>query len=488
MRTKARYMVIGTMLVILLIVEEVGEADTWITLDPPGAISTEPWGVEGSIVVGEYTDASYIHHGFIYDGTDYVTLDYPGATHTYARDIYGGIIVGGRIDSSGEHGFIYDGTDWTPLDYSGAWYSPAVGIHDDYIVGTYITDTRHGFLYHNGAWTMLDFPGAYQTELYDIDGANIVGSYNFYSGLIHYGYEGDNWATLNFPGASRTIATSIDGDNIVGSYVYGDDHGFLYNNGTWTTLDFPEAEATGVYGIDGRNIVGRYRDVSGIYHGFLYVNNEQPVADAGLDQTVYTFIGEVEVVLDGSGSYDLEDDELTYQWTWTVNGNTYNATGVSPTIELPVGEHTVTLTVNDGIEDSAPDEVIITVLEVIESERCWVFPPVIHRNRGASEILVVLRLPEGITKDQVALDEPLVLYPGGIEADRQNAIQWYKRKKVYTSVFAFFDKDALMLAVPDDGRVELEVYGQLNSGQYFYGNDTIRIISRGRWFSWWDFL
>ena len=35
-----------------------------------------------------------------------------------------------------------------------------------------------------------------------------------------------------------------------------------------------------------------------------------------------------------------------------------------------------------------------------------------------------------------------------------------------------------MDAVGDNGRVELQVVGNLGTGQYFYGTDTARIIGR----------
>jgi len=213
--------------------------------------------------------------------------------------------------------------------------------------------------------------------------------------------------------------------------------------------------------------------------GPAIILNEFPVADAGPDQTVYAWIdGIAEVALDGSGSYDPDDDEHTFQWTWIINGDTHTEEGVSPTIELPIGVQTIELVVNDGIEDSDPDEVVITIIEPMASQLC-ILPPIMHRHRGFPEITAVIRLPEGITKDQVALDEPLMLYPGGIEATCQTAIQWHRRGILRTSIIAFFNKSELMDAVPDDGSVELFVIGQLNNGQYFYGSDTVRIVS---WF------
>ena len=35
-----------------------------------------------------------------------------------------------------------------------------------------------------------------------------------------------------------------------------------------------------------------------------------------------------------------------------------------------------------------------------------------------------------------------------------------------------------MDAVADNGSVELQVFGLLKTGQYFYGSDTIKIINR----------
>jgi len=88
--------------------------------------------------------------------------------------------------------------------------------------------------------------------------------------------------------------------------------------------------------------------------------NEPPIANAGLDQTVYVTPPSTtaQVALDVSGSYDPNnDDPLTYIWTWASN----SATGVSPTIELPLGISTVTLVGNDGKVDSEPDTIDITV-------------------------------------------------------------------------------------------------------------------------------
>jgi len=221
---------------------------------------------------------------------------------------------------------------------------------------------------------------------------------------------------------------------------------------------------------------GRPRVVGGRIDMGAYEFNHIPVADAGPDQTAYAwFDGITEVTLDGTGSYDDDGQPLTYLWSWTIDGQTYDVNGVTATIELPVGEQTIELIVNDGIDDSEPDEVIITVIEPVESQ-LRIAPRVINRHSRQPKILVLVRLPEGVTKDQIDSNEQLLLYPGGIEAIRQRVTESRSRG---VSIFALFDKAELMDAVSDNGRVELRVGGLLKTGQYFYGSDTVLVI--GNW-------
>ncbi len=82
--------------------------------------------------------------------------------------------------------------------------------------------------------------------------------------------------------------------------------------------------------------------------------------------------------------------------------------------------------------------------------------------------------------------QSLVLYANAydhvaIEASCQRIIQWCRNGTVRVTIIASFDKASLTDAVPDDGQVALEVVGQLNSGQDFYGTDNVRIVSRYWW-------
>ena len=88
--------------------------------------------------------------------------------------------------------------------------------------------------------------------------------------------------------------------------------------------------------------------------------NMPPIADAGQDQIVaVSFDCMATVTLDGSSSSNPNGDELTYLWIWESG----SATGVNPTILLPLGTTTITLVVNDGVLNSAPDTVDISVAD-----------------------------------------------------------------------------------------------------------------------------
>ncbi|MEL7450305.1 MAG: hypothetical protein AAFN78_13915 [Pseudomonadota bacterium] len=104
--------------------------------------------------------------------------------------------------------------------------------------------------------------------------------------------------------------------------------------------------------------------------------NETPVADAGSD--VVTLI-ETDVNLDGSGSSDATGDALSYQWEITskpggANAQLLNANTPMPTLKPDsVGTWTVSLTVNDGVTDSAVDSVTVTAqyIGALPSNATW---------------------------------------------------------------------------------------------------------------------
>jgi PKD domain len=79
------------------------------------------------------------------------------------------------------------------------------------------------------------------------------------------------------------------------------------------------------------------------------LQNTPPVANAGPDQFVEQTSPEgANVALNGTGSSDPDNDTLTYYWNWTGG----SAQGATPTVMLPPGNTTVTLTVSDGLANS----------------------------------------------------------------------------------------------------------------------------------------
>ncbi|MEZ5552896.1 MAG: putative Ig domain-containing protein [Pseudomonadales bacterium] len=91
--------------------------------------------------------------------------------------------------------------------------------------------------------------------------------------------------------------------------------------------------------------------------------NTAPTASAGVDQTAN--VGQT-VTLSGAASSDAEGDALTYAWSLSSPAGSSSvlngAAAVSPTFTADVaGIYTVTLTVNDGLLNSLPDTMTVTV-------------------------------------------------------------------------------------------------------------------------------
>jgi uncharacterized repeat protein (TIGR02543 family) len=132
-----------------------------------------------------------------------------------------------------------------------------------------------------------------------------------------------------------------------------------------------------------------------MWNEYRLIDLGTPHADAGTDQIVTDSDdnGSEQVTLDGSGSSDSDGTIINY--TWSENGNQI-ATGNTPTVTLPIGEHTITLTVTDNDDLTDTDTVDITVEGPDE------MPPQIL-SVNASETAVVINFSEPLVATSAEL-------------------------------------------------------------------------------------
>jgi endonuclease I len=95
----------------------------------------------------------------------------------------------------------------------------------------------------------------------------------------------------------------------------------------------------------------------------VYHTNVPPVANAGEDQVA---IENDTVILDGTASSDFENDNLSYAWSAPQGIELDDSTRSMPTFVAPEVEdsvsYVISLIVSDGELESAPDTVMVTVL------------------------------------------------------------------------------------------------------------------------------
>jgi alpha-tubulin suppressor-like RCC1 family protein len=138
-----------------------------------------------------------------------------------------------------------------------------------------------------------------------------------------------------------------------------------------------------------------------------------PTANAGPDQSVDCGgPNGSSVTLDGSQSSDPEGDVLSYSWS----GPFGTATGVSPTVTVPLGTHTITLTVDDGMNGPVTDTVEITVSDTIPPSTSAMLDGTMGQNDWfVSDVIVTLIATDncsGVKEIHYAIDgveQPVVL-------------------------------------------------------------------------------
>ena len=153
---------------------------------------------------------------------------------------------------------------------------------------------------------------------------------------------------------------------------FGSSHHYEKVSANAGEIDYSASGYTGTYTLTftSANAGTFYSTYTGPYSGFtsgtFTINtmtssdNTLPMANAGEDQLVTDSDGNgsESVTVDGSASSDSDGSITNYTWSW---GNGQSASGVNPTIILPVGDTTVELTVTDDQGDTATDSLVISV-------------------------------------------------------------------------------------------------------------------------------
>ncbi len=198
--------------------------------------------------------------------------------------------------------------------------------------------------------------------------------------------------------------------------------------------------------------------------------NEPPVANAGEDNVAYGWIcGTAEVVLDGSGSFDADGDELTYRW---LLDGAQIASGVTATIELPAGEHLVELVVSDGW-DEAWDSSIVSVVGPIETSVRMV-PRALNLASQGRGVWAIMDLTEGIEDGSIDWEYGVVFEPGGVEARYKRVLGSEGKWRLY----ALCDRAKVIDALERAGNGEVTVVCRILSGRYLYGVDEVKLVDK----------
>lgn len=205
--------------------------------------------------------------------------------------------------------------------------------------------------------------------------------------------------------------------------------------------------------------------------------NTKPVAEAGPAQDVYLTGSEsCQVKLDGSKSYDPEAGKgqtLTYTWT-CATANPTSVSGPTPSLTLPAGVHTVTLTVSDGIEESQ-DSVQITVGRATAAAKVAASPSTVGRASTISDVVFYVLLPAGKTVSDVNTQAAITLDYNGTATPLTRDVSY--SHKVATVVAYTSRQKVLDLMGTTNGSMPVKVYIPLKSGPAVEALVTLQITA-----------
>ena len=303
---------------------------TYTNIDLPGEQGTFPEAINASgQIAGNVQDLNGAFHGYRIDkdGSNLMLIDFP-ASGAFSTEVTSmntrGDIVGFYTDAVFvNHGFLLRDGSFSTIDFPNAVSNFASGINDrGEIVGFYgkADGSFHGYLFDGNAFTTIDDPNApvfngpnntpiTKTDIFSIsDHGVMAGSSHDDSGfrqsfLLSHG-EFHYVAVPGSPAGTKIAHVNNAGDAI-GFFAdnNGSLHGFLLRQGEFTTVDPPGSTLTALAAINSSGqIVGFDLDNTGKFHAFLATN-------AANSNNV---ISQCPTVITQPGTYSLGNDLLCF--------------------------------------------------------------------------------------------------------------------------------------------------------------------------------
>ena len=201
-----------------------GSTYTFFTVPSvPSSTRTEAVGIRSGKIVGFYQRGPFsagFQRGFIFNGSTFTDVFVPGSFATVANGVQGSNIVGSFTNSgsSDTPGFIYNGSTFTFFRPPGSTSVRAHGIDGQNIVGDCgIGGITKGYFYNfvSGQFTIFQVPGSSSTTPNGIKDTTIVGQTVI--GGITKGFifaeaikgGGTFFRTFSIPGATSTRAFDL---------------------------------------------------------------------------------------------------------------------------------------------------------------------------------------------------------------------------------------------------------------------------------------
>jgi len=327
-------------------------------------------------IVGKSNKSDQItNRGFFYDGTRFWDVGTFGGKHSAATGINNLDQVVGTASTAGSksHAFLWENGSLTDLGtLPGAIEATANAINDHgQIVGS---SSGQAFLYENGIMIQLPTLGGVGGAATDINThGQVVGLSDIGPGVKHaFIYHNGTMTDIGtLSGSNFAHAISInDLGVVVGSSNQG--RAFMYQNGTMEELPMlPGATSATANGINNSGqIVGISNDEDGFFHAVLWdplPSNIPPIADAGVNVTITTAELSGTTII-GKAMDNDENDNLECRWLAGSSDLTgwfeTEPNGDCPlnlaSLDLEIGEDTLTLEVRDGI-DTSDDQMILVI-------------------------------------------------------------------------------------------------------------------------------